>query len=219
MTEPGRDGVNGHASLEALRGPVGPQRMRVRELVGDARGRAATAHKPMNGDRGEGERRLVAVAAKADKQGLLVKQSDAAGERVDRRPRLQRRLHGLRDGDLALASARGAASKRGKDKRPHRRPMTYADCVYTRSSNGSRTPTATRSRPSDSRSRCSSAAPTLQPTATGRPFGDRRPDTNQHPATPPLRPTRPNDHRPRHPPQPRRLKLDSSLPASPGQAS
>src|ERR1035437_6894574 len=38
--------------------------------------------------------------------------------------------------------------------------MTYADCACTRSSNESRTPTATTSRPSDSRSRCSSAAPT-----------------------------------------------------------
>src|ERR1035437_9801003 len=34
--------------------------------------------------------------------------------------------------------------------------MTYADCACTRSSNESRTPTATTSRPSDSRSRCSS---------------------------------------------------------------
>src|SRR5450755_2215399 len=38
--------------------------------------------------------------------------------------------------------------------------MTYDDCACTRSSSASPGPTATRSRPSDYRSRCSSAAPT-----------------------------------------------------------
>jgi hypothetical protein len=34
----------------------------------------------VHGDGGQGERRFVSVAAEADEQRLLVKQSDAAGE-------------------------------------------------------------------------------------------------------------------------------------------
>ena len=63
------------------------------------------AHEPVHGDGGDGERLLVAVAAKAHEQRLLVKQPDAAAERMNRRPRLERLLDRLRHGDLALLAA------------------------------------------------------------------------------------------------------------------
>jgi hypothetical protein len=49
-------------------------------------------------DRGEGERLLIAVTAEGHEQRLLIEQADAAGERVDRRPGLERLLDGLGDG-------------------------------------------------------------------------------------------------------------------------
>ena len=58
--------------------------------------------------RRKGERVLVAVAAEAHEQRLLVEQPDAASERMDGRPRLERLLDGLRDGDLPLAAALAA---------------------------------------------------------------------------------------------------------------
>ena len=64
-----------------------------------------TAHEPVHRDGGEGERLLVAVAAKAHEQRLLVEQPDAARERMHRRPRLERLLDRLRHGDLALPAA------------------------------------------------------------------------------------------------------------------
>ena len=82
--------------------------MRVREPLGHARGQAVAAHEPVHGDGREGERLLVAVAAEADEQRLLVEQPDAARERMDFRPRLERLLDGLGHGDLALAAALAA---------------------------------------------------------------------------------------------------------------
>jgi len=62
----------------------------------------------VHGNGGEGERILVAVAAETHEQRLLVEQPDAASERMDGRPGLERLLDGLRDGDLALAAALAA---------------------------------------------------------------------------------------------------------------
>jgi hypothetical protein len=90
VPEPGGDGVHGHAGLEQVRGPVGAQRLRVREPLGHAGGCAAAAHEPVHADRGEGEGLFVTVAAEADEQGVLVEQGDPAGERVDVQPRLER---------------------------------------------------------------------------------------------------------------------------------
>ena len=105
VPEPRRHLVDRDAGLEAVGGPVGAQRVRVREPLGHAGGRAAAAHEPVNSDGGEGERRLVAVTAEADEQRLLVEQPDTAGEGVDLQPRLERLLHRLGHGDLALAAA------------------------------------------------------------------------------------------------------------------
>ena len=91
--------------LQAAGGPVGAQRVRVREPLGYAGGRAAAAHEPVHGDGGQGERVLVPVAAKTNEQRVLIEQSDAAREGVDRRPRLERLLHLQGDRDLALAAA------------------------------------------------------------------------------------------------------------------
>ena len=85
--------------------PVGAQRVRVCEPLGDAGGRAAAAHEPVNSDGGEGERLLVSVTTKADEQRLLVEQPDATGKGVDLQPRLERLLDGQRPRDLALAAA------------------------------------------------------------------------------------------------------------------
>src|SRR5450755_4128986 len=82
VPEPGGDGVHGHPGLEAVRGPVGAQRVRVREPLRHARRQAAAAHEPMDADGGEGERLLVSVAAEPHEQGLLVEQPDPAGEGV-----------------------------------------------------------------------------------------------------------------------------------------
>ena len=79
--------------------------MRVREPLGHAGGRAAATHEPVHADGGEGERLLVTVAAEADEQRLLVEQPDAAGERVDLQPRLERPLNRLGHRDLPLAPA------------------------------------------------------------------------------------------------------------------
>jgi hypothetical protein len=45
----------------------------------------------------------MSVTAEPNEQRLLVEQPDAAGEGVDSQPRLERLLHSLRHGDLALA--------------------------------------------------------------------------------------------------------------------
>ena len=84
VPEPRGDLVDGDAGLEQVGGPVGPERVRVREPLGHAGGLAVAAHEPVHGDGGEGERVLVAVAAEAHEQRLLVEQPDAAGERMDR---------------------------------------------------------------------------------------------------------------------------------------
>ena len=77
----------------------------MREPLGHPSGQAVAAHEPVHRDGGEGERLLIAVAAEAHEQRLLVEQPDAAGERMDRSPRLERLLDGLGDGDLALTAA------------------------------------------------------------------------------------------------------------------
>ena len=105
VPEPGGDFVDGDAGLEQVGGPVGAERVGVREPLGHAGGMAVTAHEPVHRDRGEGERVPIAVAAEAHEQRLLVEQPDAARERMDRRPGLERLLDGLGDGDLALAAA------------------------------------------------------------------------------------------------------------------
>jgi hypothetical protein len=61
--------VNRDAGLETLGGPVGAQRVRVREPLGHAGGRAAAPHEPVYTDGGEGEGLLVTVAAEADDSG------------------------------------------------------------------------------------------------------------------------------------------------------
>jgi len=48
---------------------------------------------------------LGAVTAEAHEQRLLVEQADAARERMDRRPRLERLLHRVWHRDFALARA------------------------------------------------------------------------------------------------------------------
>jgi hypothetical protein len=108
VPEPGRDGVHRHAGLEAVRGPVGAQRVRVRQPLRHAGGRAAATHEPVHADSGQGEGLLVPVTAQPHEQGLLVEQPDAAGEGMDLQPRLERLLHGQRHRDLALATALAA---------------------------------------------------------------------------------------------------------------
>ena len=65
-------------------------------------------HDPVDGHGGEGERILVAVAAQAHEQRLLVEQPDPASERMHFEPRLERLLDGRGQGDLALAAALAA---------------------------------------------------------------------------------------------------------------
>ena len=107
MPEPRGDLVDRDAGLEQVAGPVGPERVRVREPFGHPGGLALAAHEPVHGDGGEGERVLVAVAAEAREQRLLIEQSDAARERMDGRPGLERLLDGFGE-DLALAAGLAA---------------------------------------------------------------------------------------------------------------
>ena len=100
--------MDGDAGLEQVGGPVGAERVGVREPVGHAGGMAVAAHEPVHSDSGEGARVPVAVAAEADEQRLLVEQPDTAGERMDRDPGLQCVLDGLGDRDLALPAALAA---------------------------------------------------------------------------------------------------------------
>jgi hypothetical protein len=72
VPDPGGDLMDGDAGLEQVGGPVGPQGVRVREPIGDARGLAVAAHEAVHGDGGKGERLLIAVAAEAHEQWLLV---------------------------------------------------------------------------------------------------------------------------------------------------
>ncbi|MGA2930320.1 MAG: hypothetical protein ABSG43_30900 [Solirubrobacteraceae bacterium] len=120
----------------------------VREPVGHARGEAVTAHDPMHGDRGQGEGLLVRVAAEANEQGIRVEQRDAARERMDGRPHLERLLGGLGDRDLALAPAL-AVDERARRPRSsaERRPQSPS----TRSSAWSRLPASVRRSPTRSR--------------------------------------------------------------------
>jgi hypothetical protein len=105
VPEPGRDGVHRHARLEAVGRPVGTQRVRVRQPLRHAGSRAAATHEPMDANGREGKRLLVSVTAQPDEQGMLVQQPDAAGEGMDLQPSLERLLHSLGHGDLALAAA------------------------------------------------------------------------------------------------------------------
>jgi hypothetical protein len=82
VPEPGGDRVHWHAGLEAVGGPVGAQRVRVRDPLRHARRQAAAAHKPMDADGGKGERLFVSVTAEPHEQRLLIEHPDAAGERV-----------------------------------------------------------------------------------------------------------------------------------------
>jgi len=95
--------VHGHAGLEAVGGPVGAQRVRVREPLGHAGGRAPALHQPVDANGGERERPLVSVTAEPHEQRLLVEQPDAAGEGMDLQPALE--LDGQGHGDLSLAVA------------------------------------------------------------------------------------------------------------------
>jgi hypothetical protein len=108
VTEPGRDGVHRHARLQAVRGPVGAQRVGVRKPLGHTGGRAAAAYESVDADGREGERLLVSVAAQPDKQTVLIQQPDPASEGMDLEPSLERLLHGQRHRDLALAPALAA---------------------------------------------------------------------------------------------------------------
>ena len=72
VPEPRGDLVDGDAGLEAVRRPVGPQRVRVAESLGDAGGEAGPVEDPVHGDGGEGEGLFVAVAADPDEQRLLI---------------------------------------------------------------------------------------------------------------------------------------------------
>jgi hypothetical protein len=103
VAEPCGDLVYGHAGLQEVGGPVGPERVRVRQPLRYSSAVAVAAHEPVHRDRGEGERFLVAVAAEPDEQRLLVEQGDGTGERVGRSPRLNRLLYDLGHGDLTFA--------------------------------------------------------------------------------------------------------------------
>jgi hypothetical protein len=108
VPEPRGDLVHGHAGLEQVSGPVGPERMRVRQPLGHPGSLAVAAHEPVHGRGGEGQRLLVAVAAETYEQRLLVEQPDAAGERMHFEPGLEGLLDGLGDRDLPLAAALAA---------------------------------------------------------------------------------------------------------------
>ena len=108
VPEPRGDLVDRDAGLKATRPPVGAEGVWVRKPLGHARCEAVTAHDAMHGDSRQGERLLVGVASKAHEQGMLVEQRDAARERVDRGPRVERLLGGFGDRDFALALALGA---------------------------------------------------------------------------------------------------------------
>ena len=105
VPEPSGDLVDGDAGLKQVGGPVGAERVRVRQPLRHANGVAVAADEPVRGDGGEGERVLIAVAAEAHEQRLLVEQPDAASQRVDCYPALERLLDGLGDGHLAFAAA------------------------------------------------------------------------------------------------------------------
>ena len=74
VPEPRGDLMDGDAGLEQMRGPVGPERVRVREPLGHPSGVAVATHEPVHGHGREGERLFAAVAAEAHKQRLLVEQ-------------------------------------------------------------------------------------------------------------------------------------------------
>src|SRR5438552_9561348 len=79
--------------------------MRVREALRDTGGQARALDEPVHRNRGEGERLLVAVAAQAHEQRLLVEQPNLAREGMDLDPCLEGLLDGLGHGDLAFAPA------------------------------------------------------------------------------------------------------------------
>jgi hypothetical protein len=72
--------------------------VRVGKAFGHPGSQAVAAHDPVDGDGGEGEGLLVAVAAEAHEQRLVVEQRDVAGERMDVEPRVERLLDGLGTG-------------------------------------------------------------------------------------------------------------------------
>jgi hypothetical protein len=59
----------------------------------------------VHGDGGEGERLLVAVAAEAHEQRMLVEQADSAREGMHFEPGLEGLLHSLGHRDLTLSAA------------------------------------------------------------------------------------------------------------------
>lgn len=73
--------MNRGAGLEWVRGPVGPQRVRVREAFRDAGGEAVTADEPVDRLSGQRLRFFAAVTAEPHEQRMLVAQASRLRER------------------------------------------------------------------------------------------------------------------------------------------
>jgi hypothetical protein len=103
------DVVDRDAVIEQGGRPVGAQRVRMAEPLGDPGRQAVAADELVHRLRGERLGRLCAgVAAESHEQGLLVAQPAAAGEPVRREPRLERGERLLGDRDLAFGAALAA---------------------------------------------------------------------------------------------------------------
>ncbi len=103
VTEAGRNLVDADPGLEAVRGPVGPQRVWVREPLRYASDTAGAADKPVHSLGRESDRILVGVTTQPHEQRMLITQPNPTGERMNLDPRVDRLLHCLGHRDLTLA--------------------------------------------------------------------------------------------------------------------
>jgi hypothetical protein len=108
VSEASGDLVDRDAGLEQVGGPVGPERVRVPEPLRHSSGDTGAAHQPMHRDGREREGLLVAVAAEAHEERLIVEQRDGPRQRVDFQPGIERLLDGLGNGNLPLTATLAA---------------------------------------------------------------------------------------------------------------
>ena len=120
VPEPFRDLVDENAGLEQVRGPVGPERVRVREPLRHARGQAQPPDEPVHGHCGERER-ILSEMKPLTTPGARAAPPPARGPRARDRP-CRARKSGGGERWCAGGAGRGPAGRAARPSEAHSRP-------------------------------------------------------------------------------------------------